>query len=230
MKTIGLIGGVTWESTKEYYRVINEEIKRRLGGWHAGRIILYSLNFADVIALQRAGKIDELRDLIAGTAVKLAQAGADCLVICANTMHRFVEPVEKASNLPVIHIADSTAEAIKTQGLRTVALLGTRPTMEEDFIKRRYTDKHGLKLLIPNEDSRLAINDIIYNELAQGIFKDSSRDKFREIINGLIKGGARGIILGCTEIPLIIKQTDVTVPVFDTAEIHAKAAVDWALQ
>ena len=230
MKTIGLIGGVTWESTKEYYRVINEEVKRRLGGWHAGRIILYSFNFADIIALQHAGKLDELRNLLTDTAVKLAQAGANCLVICANTMHRFVEPVEQASGLPVIHIADATAEAIKAQNLKTVALLGTRPTMEEDFIKSRYTARHGLKLLIPDDKSRPVINDIIYNELAQGIFNDSSHDKFIEIINGLISKGAEGVILGCTEIPLIIEQSDVSVPVFDTAELHAKAAVDWALR
>lgn len=229
MKTIGLIGGVTWESTKEYYRIINEETKKRLGGWHSGRIILYSFNFADILEIQKRQRLDQLESLLADAAVKLAGAGADFIVICANTMHRFVDPVEKASGLPVIHIADATAAAIKAQGLSKVALLGTRPTMEEDFIKRRYTAKHGLSLLVPESADRVKINELIYNELAQGIFKDSSRQKFIDIINGLIGAGAEGIILGCTEIPLLIRQADVSVPVFDTAAIHARAAVDWAL-
>ena len=230
MKLIGIIGGVTWESTKEYYRILNEETRKRLGGWHSARILLYSLNFAEVLDIQKNKGLDELGRLIEDAAVRLAKAGADFILIGANTMHRFVDRVEKASGLKVLHIADPTADAIKAKGLSRVGLLGTRYTMEEDFIKGRYVEKHNLKVVVPDEKDRLELNDIIYNELARGIIKANSREQFKVAIEKLIERGAEGIILGCTEIPLIVNQEHVAVPVFDTAELHAKAAIDWALK
>jgi aspartate racemase len=230
MKTIGLLGGTTWESTKEYYRVINEEAKKRLGGWNSAQCLLYSVNFAEVLDIQRNKGIDELGGFISAAASRLARGGADFIMLCANTMHRFYEQVKKDTGLEVLHIVDPTAEAIKAEGIKKVGLLGTRITMEEDFIKQRYFDKHGLKIIIPDEQDRVDTNDIIFNELAKGLFKETSKQKFIDVANKLIGKGAGGIILGCTEIPLIISQGDLSVPAFDTGELHAIAAVEKALE
>lgn len=229
MKLIGIIGGVTWESTKEYYRILNEETRKRLGGWYSARILLYSLNFAEVLDIQKNKGLDELGRLIEDAAIRLAKGAADFILIGANTMHRFVDRVEKASGLKVLHIADPTGDAVKAQGLSRVGLLGTRYTMEEDFIKGRYVGKHNLDIIVPDDKERLELNDIIYNELARGVIKDDSRQAFLRVVNTLIEQGTEGIILGCTEIPLIVKQEQVAIPVFNTTELHAKAAIDWAL-
>ncbi len=229
MKLIGLLGGVTWESTKEYYRILNEEVKARLGGWHSARCLIHSVDFAEVIKIQNKVGRDQLGDYMETVALSLKAGGADFIIIGANTMHQFAERIESVTGLSVLHIADCTASAVKEMGLTKVGLTGTRFTMEEDFIKGRFTDKHGLEIIVPERDSRKAINDIIYNELARGIFRDESRRVFLDIINHLIEAGSEGVILGCTEIPLIVKQSDFSVPVFNTTELHAKAAVDRAL-
>jgi aspartate racemase len=229
MKTIGLIGGITWESTKEYYRILNEETNRRLGGSHSSRCLINSLDFAEVLDTQRDRGLDVLGGLIESAGTQLASAGADIILICANTLNRFVDRVRTATGLPVLHIVDPAAAAIKEAGLDTMGLLGTRYTMEEDFIVGRYTGIHKLNILVPEPDQREAVNDIIYNELSLGIFKDSSRQVMVDIITGLQGGGAEGIILGCTEIPLLIRPSDTSLPVFDTTDLHARAAVELAL-
>ncbi len=229
MKLIGMIGGVTWESTKEYYRIFNEEVKARLGGWHSARCLIHSVDFAEALELQKKEGREELGSYIEKAAVSLKNGGADFIVIGANTMHQFAERIEKATGLEVVHIADCTAEAIKEAGLEKVGLTGTRFTMEEDFIKGRFTKKHGLEIIVPGANDRAAINEIIYNELARGVFKDESRQMFLDTINRLIDSGAEGVILGCTEIPLIVKQNDVSASAFNTTEIHARAAVAKAL-
>ena len=229
MKLIGLLGGVTWESTKEYYRIMNEEVKVRLGGWQAARCLIYSLNFHDVVTTQRTQGWDKLGDLVERTTLGLKAGGADFILLGANTMHKFCERVENATGLEVLHIADCTAEAIKKLGMKKVGLTGTAFTMEEEFIKGRLIEKHGLEVVIPNETDRQVINEIIFEELAKGVFKDDSTQLIKDMIGRLIESGAEGIILGCTELPLVIKPGDVSMPVFDTTEIHAKAAVAKAL-
>ena len=229
MKTIGLIGGVTWESTKEYYRILNEETNRHLGGYHSARCLINSLDFAEVLDTQRNRGLDILGALIESAAIQLAKGGADILLICANTLNRFADRVEKAAGLPVLHIVDPTAAAIKAAGMTTAGLLGTRYTMEEDFIVGRYTGRHRLNIIVPEADDRAAVNDIIYTELARGIVKDSSRSRMLDIIAGLKQSGIEGIILGCTELPLLVNPADIPIPAFDTTELHAKAAVELAL-
>ncbi len=228
MKTIGLIGGMSWESTLEYYRIINETVKEKLNKLHSAKIIMYSVDFEEIELLQHKGKWDELTSLMIEIAQRLEKAGADFIVICTNTMHKVAEDVEKSVEIPLLHIVDVTAEKIKAKGINKVGLLGTRFTMEDNFYRDRLR-KHGIEAIIPSEKEREIVHSVIYNELCLGVIKESSREKFKEIIKNLAKRGAEGVILGCTEIPLLIKQGDLDLPLFDTTEIHAKASVDFAL-
>ena len=229
MKTIGLIGGMSWESSSVYYNIINETVKERLGGLHSAKCILYSVDFEEIASLQHQGEWEELTKLMINFAQQLERAGADFIVICTNTMHKMAKEVQDNIHIPLLHIADATAERIIEQGLRKPGLLGTKFTMEEDFYKKRLKEKYSIDVLIPSSADREIIDSVIYNELCMGIVKQSSRDKFKEIIKNLVSIGADGMILGCTEIPLLISQKDVEVPLFDTTTIHSKAAVAFAL-
>lgn len=229
MKTIGLIGGMSFESTLEYYRIANEEVHRRLGGVHSARMVLYSFDFEDIEKLQHAGQWDAMGTLMAHAGTALRDAGADFLVICTNTMHKLAPVVEEASGIPVLHIADATGRAIDAQKLSRVALLGTSFTMEEPFLKERLERRYGLQVLVPDPDGRRDVDRIIYDELVIGSIRDESRARYLRIIDGLLKDGAEGVILGCTEIGLLIKPEHVVAPVFDTTVLHALAAVDEAL-
>ncbi len=229
MKTIGLIGGMSWESTVPYYRLINEGIKQRLGGLHSARIILYSVDFHDIEVLQHAGRWDEAGALLAGAAQSLQAAGADFIVLCTNTMHKVAPAIEAAMAIPLLHIADPTAAAVKQSGLRTVGLLGTRFTMEQNFYRGRLEARHGLKVVIPDGADRDSVHRVIYDELCLGMTRDESRAAYRAIIGRLVAQGAECIILGCTEIGLLVGPTDSPVPVFDTTALHAQSAVDFAL-
>ena len=229
MKTIGLIGGMSWESTVEYYRIINEEVGRRLGGLHSGKILMYSVDFGEIEALMREMRWDGISDRVAGIASMLEKGGADLILLCTNTVHKIADKIENVISIPFIHIADATGEEISRKGLKKVGLLGTQYTMEEEFYKGRLADKFGLSVLIPPDEKWGAINDVIFHELCKGIVKQSSKREFKEVIDGLVKQGAEGIILGCTEIPMLIKDEDSRVPLFDTTMIHALRAVDLAL-
>ena len=229
MKTIGLLGGMSWESSIEYYRIINETVKDRLGGLHSAQCLMYSVDFAEIEALQHANEWQALTDLMIESVQRLAHGGADCLVICTNTMHRMALEIQAAIDLPLLHIADAAAYAVIAQGLHTVGLLGTRFTMEGDFYRAKLAQDHGLQVLIPDEQDRETVHRIIYDELVKGQIREESRLAFQDVIAGLKASGAQGVILGCTEIPLLIRQSDVSIPVFDTTRIHAEAAVDWAL-
>lgn len=229
MKTIGLIGGMSWESTSIYYRIINEEVKKRLGGLHSAKCILYSVDFAEIELYQRNGDWDLAGSQLANAALSLEKAGADCIVICTNTMHKVVSTIEQAITIPVIHIADATAEEILSKEIRTVALLGTKYTMEEDFYKSRIEDK-GIRVLIPNEEEREEVNRIIFEELCLGEVSEKSRAFYEGVITRIGREGAEGIILGCTEIGMLVKKENAEIPVFDTTYIHAVSAVTKALQ
>ena len=229
MKTIGLVGGMSWESTQEYYRIVNQRVKERLGGFHSAKVILSSVDFEEVERRQHEGRWDELTALMIDAATRVEAAGADCLLICTNTMHLMAGDVQRAIGIPLLHIVDVTAKAIRQRGFGKVGLLGTRFTMEKDFYKGRLQAKHGLEVLVPDEKDREVIHTILYDELCLGAIKDASRQAFRRIIAGLDARGAQGIILGCTEIPLIVKQEDYALPLFDTTTLHAEAAVDFAL-
>ena len=229
MKTLGLIGGMTWHSTVDYYRLINADVQKRLGGSSSARLVLYSVEFQEFEDLQSAGNWPRLTELMAAAALRVQTVGAECLIICANTMHKTADHLAAILSIPIIHIADAAASAIKAAGLETVGLLGTRYTMEMDFYRGRLEEKHGLKVLIPDLADRDLVHEVIYKELASGIIKDSSRADYVAVIDRLRARGAQGIILGCTEIPLLIRPQDVSVPVFDTTALHAKAAVDFAL-
>jgi aspartate racemase len=229
VKTIGLIGGMSWESSAEYYRMINEAVKGRLGGLHSAECVMISVDFADIEGLQRTGRWDEAADRLADAARRLEQGGAQLVVLCTNTMHRVADQVAAAAELPFLHIADPTADEIKARGITSVGLLGTRYTMEQDFYRGRLSERHELEVLIPDEPGRTRVHDVIYDELVLGEVNDHSRDAYLEIIAALIHRGAEGIILGCTEIELLIREDDTTVALFDTARIHAERAVDLAL-
>ena len=230
MKTIGLIGGMSWESTVPYYRLINETIKERLGGLHSAKIILYSVDFHDIERLQHAGDWTTAGRLLAATAQTVEKAGADFLVLCTNTMHKVAPAIEAAVRIPLLHIADATAEEIKSAGCSTVGLLGTRFTMEQDFYKGRLHQDHGLRVLTPAEQDREIVHRIIYDELCLGRVIDHSRTEYRRIMADLVRQGAEAIILGCTEITLLVEQADAAVPLFDTTRIHARKAAEWALE
>ena len=229
MKTMGLIGGMSWESSLEYYKIVNETVKEKLGGLHSCKCLMYSVDFGVIEALQHQNKWDELTKLMIEAAQNLKHGGADFIVICTNTMHKMAPEIETATGLNVLHIADFTGAAISKDQIQKVGLLGTRFTMEGDFYKKRLKDNYDIEVIIPEDTDRQIIHDIIYNELCLGVIKDDSRQKYIDIINKLCANGAEGIILGCTEIPLLIKQSDVLIPVYDTTKIHAESAVDFAL-
>ena len=229
MKTIGLIGGMSWESTIEYYRIINQVVQMKLGGVHSAKIVMVSLDFAEIEELQTQAKWEEATSIMVDSAKRLEKCGADMVLICTNTMHLMADEVQEGINIPLLHIADATAQTIIDQGLNKVVLLGTRFTMEKDFYRGRLEKKHKLKILIPDENQRDIVHRVIYQELVKGQIKENSREKYREIIESLVKNGVEGIILGCTEIGLLVKQEDTAVPVFDTTDIHAQAAVEAAL-
>ena len=230
MKTIGLIGGMSWESSLEYYRIINEQVKEKLGGLHSAKSLMYSLNFAEIEKLQHQGKWDKLTSVMIKAAQNLEKGGADFVLICTNTMHKMADDVQDNINIPLLHLVDTTADKIKQNRLKKVGLLGTKFTMEEDFYKGRLMNKYGLDVIIPNEKDRKIIHQVIYQELCLGNIKKSSKDRYIEIINKLIESGAEAVILGCTEIPLLIQQEDVKVPLYDTTAIHAEAAVEYSLK
>lgn len=223
MKTIGLIGGMSWESTVTYYQVINEIIKRELGGLHSAKILLYSVDFEEIERYQASGEWDKSAGVLSDAAMRLERAGADFIVICTNTMHKVVPQMKEHISIPIIHIAEATADKLKEQGITTVGLLGTKYTMTEDFYKTKLTQA-GIRVLIPNNDDVNTVNSVIYNELCMGNIRQESKDSFLVIIKKLADAGAQGVILGCTEIGLLVKQEDVDLPVFDTTLIHAEKA------
>jgi len=229
MKTIGLLGGMSWESTIPYYRQINERIKERLGGLHSARIVLYSVDFHDIETLQHAGDWEAAGAMLAGAARALQAAGADFLVLCTNTMHKVAARLEAAVPIPLLHIADPTAAAIQQAGFSTVGLLGTRFTMEEDFYRDRLRDRHGLRVLVPGPEDREIVHRVIYEELCLGVITAASCGEYRRIISALVSQGAQAVILGCTEISLLVSQEDSSVPLFDTTALHARAAAEEAL-
>ena len=230
MKTIGLIGGMSWESSAEYYKIINETVKEKLGGLHSAKLLLYSVDFEEIEKLQHAGEWKKATEFMVDAAQRVERGGADFVIICTNTMHKMADDVQSCIGIPLLHIADAVAAKITAQGLQRVGLLGTRFTMEEEFYKQRLKEKVGVDVVVPEEDERAVVHKIIYSELCLGEIKESSRKKMKKIIENLISEGAEGIILGCTEIPLLIKQKDSSVPIFDTTLIHAQAAVELALQ
>ncbi|MFA7438699.1 aspartate/glutamate racemase family protein [Castellaniella sp.] len=229
MKTIGLLGGMSWESTVPYYRAINEAVKARLGGLHSARLVLYSVDFADIEALQHQGDWAGAGQALADAARALERAGADLLVLCTNTMHKVAPAIEAATPLPLLHIADPTAQAIHKAGLNRVGLLGTAFTMEQAFYRERLARRHGIEVLVPGPADRAVVHRVIYDELCLGRTCDASREAYRRIMQGLVDQGAQGIILGCTEISLLVGAADASVPLFDTTGLHALAAADAAL-
>ena len=230
MKTIGLIGGMSWESSLVYYRLLNEEVKARLGGLHSAKCVLYSVDFAEIERLQREARWDEAGQEMAKAARSLEAAGADLIVLCTNTMHKLTYAIEEATKLPFLHIADATAAAILENGHKRVALLATRFTMEQDFYTGRLRDVHGLEVLLPDEEERNSVHEIIYHELCVGVIREESKQRYVQIIQRLVEQGAEAVILGCTEIGLLISAEDSPVPVFDTTAIHARIAVEAALE
>lgn len=230
MKTIGLIGGMSWESSLEYYRIINEKVKQELGGLHSAQSLMYSVDFEQIKILQHEGKWDELTTIMIDAAKRLEKGGAEMIVICTNTMHRMADDVQKNINLPLIHIVDTTAKSVLANNIKKIGLLGTKFTMEQDFYKKRLFEKYELGVVIPNGSDRELVHKIIYNELCLGIIKENSKKEYLRIVDNLIQNGAEGIILGCTEIPLLIKQEDVAVPIFDTTTLHAEGAVMEAIK
>jgi len=220
---------MSWESSLEYYRILNEQIKQKLGGLHSAQCLMYSVDFGPIAQLQHDNDWEELSRIMVETGQRLEKGGADFIIICTNTMHKMAKEVGAGISIPLIHIADATAEEIKRQGLNTVALLGTRFTMEQDFYKGRLAEKHGLKVLTPDDTDMDTIHRIIYKELCLGTILKDSKTEYLRIIEKLIDQGAEGIILGCTEIPLLVKQKDVSVPILDTTQLHAEAAVEFAI-
>jgi aspartate racemase len=230
MKQLGLLGGMSWESTTLYYQFLNRRVQQRLGGLHSAKCIIFSFDFAELESLQRAGKWDQAGSLLCEEAIRLRDAGAQALLICANTFHIVADAVATSSGLPVLHIADFTATAVKAKGLSKVGLLGTRYTMEKDFYKKRLVEKHGLDVIIPSSSSRTIVHDIIYHELCQGVVTEKSKAAYIAVIQELVEAGAECVILGCTEIQMLITAEDSPVPIFDTTALHAEGAADWALE
>ncbi|AZJ20338.1 MULTISPECIES: aspartate/glutamate racemase family protein [Bacillus] len=229
MKTIGLIGGMSWESTSEYYRIINEEIKERLGGLHSAKCMINSVDFEEIERFQSNGDWNRAGEILGNAAYSLQRGGADFIIICTNTMHKVVEKIKENIHIPVLHIADATAKEIKRKDIQRVGLLGTKYTMEQDFYKLRI-EENRIKVMVPSEKDREKINEVIYTELCLGKITSQSREYYKRVIEELVQEGAQGIILGCTEIGLLIKQEDVSVPIFDTTYIHAVEAVNLALR
>jgi aspartate racemase len=229
MKTLGLIGGMSWESTVPYYQHINQTIKAELGGLHSAKLLLYSVDFCEVEHLQATGQWEAAGQLLAGVAQKLEGAGADALVLCTNTMHKVADAISAAVHIPLLHIADPTAQAISESGFTKVGLLGTRFTMEQDFYRSRLVSTHGLTVLTPPRADRDRVHQIIYEELCLGIVKDSSRQTYLRVIGDLQAQGAQAIVLGCTEIAMLVQAQHTTLPLFDTTALHARSAALWAL-
>jgi aspartate racemase len=230
MKTIGLLGGMSWESTVTYYRMINEGIKARLGGLHSAKLCLYSVDFDEIEKLQHLGDWDSTAKILSRAASGLEAAGAEFLIICTNTMHKVATQIEQSINIPLLHIADATAEKVISKGIKSVGLLGTKFTMEQEFYKGRLETGYGLKVYIPDRSDREIVHDIIYNELCLGKIEEGSRDQYLRIIGKLAREGAEAVILGCTEIALLVDQDQTPVPLFDTTRLHAESAVDLALE
>lgn len=228
MKTIGLLGGMSWESTVVYYQEINRIVGERLGGHHSAKIILHSVDFDEIVQLQRADDWEGTGTILADAAESLERAGAELLVICTNTMHKVAPQIQQRVKLPLIHIADATADVIKRAGIKTVGLLGTKFTMEQDFYKGRLEDQHDLAVIVPAQADREIVHRVIYDELCQGKVLDASRDQYRRIVANIVERGAQGVILGCTEIGLLIGDGNVGVPTFDTTALHARAAAEYA--
>ncbi len=229
MKTIGMIGGMSWESTVPYYRIANETVARRLGGLHSAKIVLASVDFDEVEKLQRAGDWEAAGRMLAETARTLEGAGADFLVVCTNTMHRVAPAIEAAVSIPLLHIADAAAAEMKAKGVRTAGLLGTRFTMEQDFYRARLRERHGIEAIVPPEADRELVHRVIYDELCLGKVLDGSRGEYRRIMRGLVGEGAQAIVLACTEIPMLVGPGDAAVPVIDTTALHARTAAEWAI-
>lgn len=229
MKLLGLIGGMSWESSALYYQMINRGVQQRLGGLHSARLLMYSVDFAEVEAQQISGRWDDAAELLASVGRSLAAGGAEGIVICTNTMHKVADAVERAAGIPLLHIADATGGIIRAAGMQRVGLLGTRFTMEQDFYRGRLEEQLGLDVLVPPEEDRQLVHRVIYEELCAGRVEDSSRAAYVEIIRGLQRRGAEGVILGCTEIGMLVTEQDSPLPVFDTTRIHANSAVDFLL-
>ncbi|MBF9067402.1 aspartate/glutamate racemase family protein [Streptacidiphilus fuscans] len=228
MRTIGLLGGMSWESTAEYYRIVNESVRERLGGLHSARCVVYSVDFAEVERLQTEGRWEEAGALLADAARSLEAAGAEVVVLCTNTMHKVADAITDAVSVPLLHLADATAAAVRAQGLRRVGLLGTAFTMEQSFYRDRLAG-HGLVVDVPGPQARASVHRVIYDELCLGVVTDASRELYRQVIAELVARGTEGIVLGCTEIELLVGPADSPVPVFPTARLHAEVAVDFAL-
>jgi len=230
MKIIGLIGGMSWESSIVYYELINKKVNETLGGFHSCKSIMYTVDFNKIVKLQHENKWDELDVIMADCAKQLEKAGADIIVLCTNTMLLCSKAIVESISIPFLHIAEATGLEITKQNIKKIALLGTKFTMEKDFYKEVLSEKFGIEVIIPDADEREKVHQIIYGELVHGNIKDESREVFKTIIGNLEKGGAEGIILGCTEIPLLISDSDVNIPTFDTTKIHAEKAVEWILK
>lgn len=229
MKTIGLIGGMSWESSIEYYRMINGMVKTRLGGLHSARSLMYSVDFAEVEALQHQGEWDEAAHLLVDAAQRLERGGADFIVLCTNTMHKVADEIQSSVAIPLLHIADATAERVKQAGIQTVGLLGTRFTMEEEFYKGRLSQNYGLHVQVPDAPARQMVHRVIYEELVVGKIDPRSKAQYVDVIKQMVRDGAQAVILGCTEIGLLVQQADSQIPLFDTTRIHAEAAVEYSL-
>jgi aspartate racemase len=229
VKRIGLLGGMSWESSSEYYRLLNEEVRERCGGLHSADCVLRSVDFAEIERLQREGRWEEAGNRLADEARALVAAGAQLLVLCTNTMHKVADTIAAAVDVPFVHIADATAEAVRDRRLQTVGLLATAYTMEQDFYVGRLRERHGLTVIVPGTEDRAIVHDVIYDELCVGIVEDSSREQYRRIMRDLAERGAEGILLGCTEIDLLVGPNDSPVPVFDTTRLHVQRVVDLAL-
>jgi len=228
-KIIGLIGGMSWESSAEYYRIINQEMQKRLGGVHSAQSLMFSVDFGAIERLQHAGEWDRLAEEMRAAALRLERGGADFIVLCTNTMHRLADAVSSAVDIPLLHIADPTAEKIKAAGIERVGLLGTAFTMEQDFYKGRLRNRFGLEVLVPEAEDRRIVHEVIYEELVKGQVREESRAAYRQVIARLVARGAQAVILGCTEIMLLVREEDSAVPIYDTTTIHALAAVDYSL-
>ena len=229
MKTIGLIGGMSWESTLSYYQIINRNVNAKLGGLHSAKIILHSVDFSEIAQMQFADNWQPMGQLLHDAAMNLQNSGADCVLICTNTMHKVADQVVNGLSIPLLHIADAAAAKLKQDGLNKVALLGTKFTMQQEFYKSRIANLHGIEVITPNDIQMAEVHRVIYDELCQGVISDQSKQEYLTIIDDLRKSGAQGVILGCTEIGLLVSSKDVEIPLYDTAEIHALAAVDFAL-
>lgn len=230
MKRIGLIGGMSWESSIEYYRIINEATRTRLGGLHSAKSLMISVDFADVEQLQHQGQWDAAAKILIAAARALENGGADCVVLCTNTMHKVADEIQASVTIPFLHIADATAKRVHESGIRTIGLLGTRFTMEEEFYKGRLSQRYGLTVQVPNASEREIVHQVIYGELVLGRIRSESKAQYVSIIERMVKQGVEGVILGCTEIGLLLHDDDSPVPLFDTTRIHAEAAVDFALR